>query len=155
MRTRLISSSIVLEVSGFDVSEPSDIGELDMLNFSNVPADGLVQVDNLGMRVGKDTKKLKYVLGVDSQFHGAVQEGAQDCGEGGVPSNGPVTVGLDMFRGLAPSNREVKLPDRGCGFIFGKGGEESGEDDIKIDRRLGGRTLQDCSNQMACLRSTV
>jgi hypothetical protein len=131
----LIASSVILEVSGFDVSETSDIGELDVLNFSNIPTDGFVQVDNLGMRVGKGPEKLKYVLRIDSQFHGAVREGAQDCGESGVPSNSPVSVGLDVFQGLAPSNREVKLPDRGCGFIFGEGREESGEDDVEIDRR--------------------
>jgi len=130
---RLIASSVILEVSGFDVSETSDIGELDVLNFSNVPTDGFVQVDNLGMRVGKGAEKLKYVLGIDSQFHGAVREGAQDCGESRVPSDGPVSMGLDVFRGLAPSNREIKLPDRGCGFVFGEGREESGEDDVCYD----------------------
>jgi hypothetical protein len=94
---RLIASSVILEVSGFNVSEMSNIGELNVLNFSNVSTDGFVQVDNLGMRVGKGAEKLKYVLGIDLQFHGAVREGAQNCSEGGVPSNSPVSVGLDVF----------------------------------------------------------
>ena len=73
--------------------------------------DGLVQVDNLGMRVGKGSEKLKYVLGVDLQFHGMVWEGAWDRGEGGIPGNGPVAMGLDMFQGLTSTDGEIKVPN--------------------------------------------
>jgi hypothetical protein len=85
--------------------------------------------------VGKGAEKLKDIFGVDSQFHGAMREGTQDCGEGGIPGNGPVTVGLDMFRGFTSANGEIKVSDRGCRLIFGEGGEKSREDDVKVDRR--------------------
>ena len=47
--TDLVSSPVILEVSGFEVTEPSDIGKLDVLDFPNIPLDCLVQVNDLGI----------------------------------------------------------------------------------------------------------
>ena len=80
---------------------------------------------------GKTPKNWR--IGVDSQFHGTVWEGTQDYGEGAVPGNGPVAMGLDMFWGLTSANGEIKIPDWACSFVFGEGGEKFREDNIKID----------------------
>ena len=45
----------------------------------------------------------------------------------------PILNPMDMFRGLTSTNGEIKVSDWGRGFVFSEGGEESGEDDIKID----------------------
>ena len=62
-------------------------------------------------------------------------ERTEDGSEGGVPGDGPVTVGLDEFGGLSLPDGEVEVSD-GCGGpILSKSGEESQEDDVKVDRR--------------------
>ena len=62
--TNLVSGPVVLEVSSFEVTEPSDISKLNVLDFPNIPSDCLVQVNDLGIRVGKGSKKLKDIFGV-------------------------------------------------------------------------------------------
>ena len=47
--TDLVSGPIVLEVSGFEVTETPNVGELDVLDFPNIPSDCLVQVNDLGI----------------------------------------------------------------------------------------------------------
>ena len=64
-----------------------------------------------------------------------MREGAEDGGEGGVPGDSPVPMRLDEFRGFSLPDGEIKVPDGRGGPILGKSGEESGEDDIKVDRR--------------------
>ena len=64
-------------------------------------------------------------------------EGAEKSGSGGVPSDGPIPVGLDNFGRFSATNGEVEVSKRGGDFVFNNGGEESGEDGVKIDRRSG------------------
>jgi len=87
------------------VSEVSKLGELDMLDFSSVTADGFVQVDDLGVRKGKGTEKLKEVFSVLLEFKGAMGESTEDSGRCGIPGDGPITMGLDSFRWLATPRR--------------------------------------------------
>jgi hypothetical protein len=47
--TCLVSCAVILEVTGFEMSESGHIGEFDMLDLSNVPSDGLVQVNDLSL----------------------------------------------------------------------------------------------------------
>src|ERR1700736_6555306 len=53
----LVSSSIILKVSGLKMAEPADVSELDVFDFSNVAPYGLVQVNDFGVRVGKGAEK--------------------------------------------------------------------------------------------------
>jgi len=132
--TSTVSSSIILEVMSFEVSEASKLGELDMLDFSSVTADGFVQVDDLGVRKGKGTKKLKEVFGVLLEIKGVMGESTEDSGRCGIPGNGPIAVGLDSFRGLATPNREVKISNGSGDLVIGESGEETGENDVNVDR---------------------
>ena len=62
-------------------------------------------------------------------------ESAEDGSEGGIPGDGPVTMGLDEFGGLTLPDGEIEVSD-GCGGpILSKSGEESREDDVKVDHR--------------------
>jgi hypothetical protein len=64
-------------------------------------------------------------------------EGAENGGTGGVPSDGPIPVGLDSLGRFPAANGEVEVSKGGGNFVFNEGGKESGEDDVKIDRRSG------------------
>jgi len=44
-------------------------------------------------------------------------------------------VGLDGFGRFAASDREVKVSNGGGDFVVREGGEESGENGVKVDRR--------------------
>ena len=62
-------------------------------------------------------------------------ESAEDGREGRVPGDCPVSMGLDEFGGLTLPDGEVKVSDGRGGPILSKSGEESREDDVKVDRR--------------------
>jgi hypothetical protein len=64
MGTTTVSSSIILEVSGFEVMESPKLGEFNVLDFPSIAADGFIEVDDLGVRVGKGSEKLKDVFTV-------------------------------------------------------------------------------------------
>ena len=57
--TCLVSPAVILEVTGFEMPESGHVGEFNMLDLSNIPSDGLVQVNDLSLRPGKGTEKLK------------------------------------------------------------------------------------------------
>ena len=83
--------------------------------------------------VGKGSEKLKNIFGVLLQLIGTVGERTEDGCQSGVPCDGPVSVGLDDFGQFTATDGEVKVSNRGGGFVIGKGGEESRENSVKID----------------------
>jgi hypothetical protein len=131
----VVPGSIILEVTGFQVPEASKFRKLNMLNFSDVVADCFVKVDDFGVGKWKGSKKLKDVFGILLQFKGMMGEGTEDSGRCGIPGNGPITMGLDGFRRFGAANGEIKVANGGGDLVIGNSGEESGEDDVKIDRR--------------------
>ena len=58
----LVSCTVILEVPGLEMLESGHVGEFDVLDFSNIPSDGLVQVNDLCLRMAKGTEKLKDVF---------------------------------------------------------------------------------------------
>jgi hypothetical protein len=133
----MVSCAIVLEVTGFEVSEMAKFGQLDMLDFPCVSMDGLVKVDDLGVRKGKGSEKLKDVLKVLLQLLSPMGEGAENGGCSGVPSDGPISIRLDSLGRFPATNGEVKVSDRGGGLVFSESGKQSREDNVKVDRRSG------------------
>lgn len=129
-----VPGSVILEVTGFKVLEATKFGKLDMLNFSDVAADCFVKVDDFGVGKRKGSEKLKNVFGILLQFKGTMGEGTEDSGRCGIPSNGPISMGLDGFRRFGAANGEIKVANGGGDLVIGNSGEESGEDDVKIDR---------------------
>ena len=57
--TCLVFCTVILEVTGLEMPESGHIGKFDMFDLSNVPSDGLVQVNDLSLRQGKGAEKLK------------------------------------------------------------------------------------------------
>ena len=110
-------------------------GELNMLDFSSVALNCFVEVDDFDVRIGKGSEKLKHVFGILLQFMGMMGESTEDSGRCGIPGDGPITMGLDNFGGFATANGEVKIPDRSSELVIGEGGEETGENGVKVDRR--------------------
>ena len=83
--------------------------------------------------MGKSAKKLKNVFRIDLQFHGLIWENTEDGGESGILGDGPVTMRLDKFGGFTFPDGEIKVSNGCYGPILSNGGEESQEDDVKID----------------------
>jgi hypothetical protein len=105
-----------------------------MLNFPCVATDCSVKVNDFGVRKGKGSEKLKDILGIALQFVGTMGEGTDDSSGGGIPGNRPVAVGLDGLGRFATTDGKVEIPNGGGDLVVGEGGEESGEDNVKVDR---------------------
>jgi len=60
------------------VPEPTELGQLDVLDFPDVAAYGFVKVNDFPVRNRKGSKKLNDVLRVLSHLAGTVWEGAED-----------------------------------------------------------------------------
>ena len=105
----MVSCTVILEVMGFEVPEMPKFGQLNVLDFSCVSTDGFVKVNNFGVRKGKGSKKLKDVFRVLLQFVSAMGEGTENGGSGGVPSDGPIPVGLDNLGRFSTTNGEVEV----------------------------------------------
>lgn len=133
--TSTISCTVFLEVTGFKVPETSDFGEFNVLDFPGIATDGLVEVDDFGVRVGKGSEKLENIFGVLLQLEGPVGESTEDRRGSGIPGNGPVSVSLDDFGGLTATDGEIKFSNGSGSFVVSKGGEQSGENGVKVDRR--------------------
>ena len=114
--------------------ESPNFREFDVLDFPGIASNGFVEVDNLGVRVGKGSEKLKNIFGVLLQLIGSVGECTEDGCRSGVPCDGPISVGLDDLGWFTTTDGEVEISNGGGGFVIGKGGEESGENGVKIDR---------------------
>jgi hypothetical protein len=59
----------------------------------------------------KGSEKLNDIFGILLEFMRSVREGAHNGGGSGIPSNGPVTMGLDGFGWFASADREIKISD--------------------------------------------
>jgi hypothetical protein len=99
-----VSSAIVLEVTSLKVSEMAEFRQLNMFGFPSVLVDGSVEVNDFEMGKWKGSEKLKYVFGVLLQLLGSMRERAEFGGSSGVPSDGPVSVGLDGFGWFSTAN---------------------------------------------------
>jgi hypothetical protein len=131
----MIARSVILEVSGFEVPEPSNFGEFNMFDLSGVAANHFVKVDDFGVRIGKGSEKLQDVFRVLLQLKGTVWEGTEDGCGGGSPSDGPVSMSLDDFGWFTSTDGEVKISDGSGSFVVGESGEQSRENGVKVDRR--------------------
>ena len=60
----LVSSTIVLEVTSLEVLETTKFGPFNMFDFSCVPANGFVKINDLEVGIRKGSEKVKYVFGV-------------------------------------------------------------------------------------------
>jgi hypothetical protein len=134
-RAGAITCSVFLKVSGFEVPEPSNFGEFNVLDLSGIAANRFVKVDDFGVRIGKGSEKLQDVFGVLLQLKGTVWEGTEDGCGGGSPSNGPVSMSLDDFGWFTSTDGEVKISDGSGSFVVGESGEQSRENGVKVDRR--------------------
>ena len=94
-----------------------------MLDFSSVPTDGFVKVDNFGMRKGKGSEKLKDVLGVLLQLLSPMGEGTENGGSSGVPSDGPISVRLDNLGRFPATNGEIEVSNGGGDFVISESGK--------------------------------
>jgi hypothetical protein len=70
-----VTCSVILQVAGFKVPETTEFGQFNVFDFTNIAADGLVEVDNFPVRNRKGSEKLKHVFGVLPHLTGAVREG--------------------------------------------------------------------------------
>jgi hypothetical protein len=68
-----VTGAIILEVTGFKMPESTGFGQLDVLNFSRITADGFVKIDDLRVGNWKGSKKLKDVFRVILQLAGTVR----------------------------------------------------------------------------------
>jgi hypothetical protein len=59
-----VSSTIILEVMSFKVSKLAKFGQLNVLNFADIPTDGFVKGNDLEMGIWKGSEKLKHVFGI-------------------------------------------------------------------------------------------
>lgn len=127
---------IGLEVACFKVAEMSKLGQLDIPHLSTVFADCFVQVDDFTMgRGGKGAEKLKDVLCILLKFGCTVGEHVTGGGSCCIPSNGPISMGLDDLGRFAAPESEFESPKRhGC-FVIRDCGERTGENGVEIDRR--------------------
>jgi hypothetical protein len=96
-----------------------------MFDFPRIATDGLVKIDDFGMRVGKGSEKLKQVFGVALQFEGTMREGADDGRGRGIPRDSPVSMGLDVLCRFRSADGEVEIADRSGSFVVGESGKES------------------------------
>ena len=127
-----------------------------MLDFSCISTDGFVEVNNFGVRKGKGSEKLKDVFRVLLQFVSAMGEGAENGGSGGVPSDGPIPVGLE--RSKSPSEVEIlssttveKSPEKTASRLTA----DPERTCFHSDLGNGGSEPADWRDQSACLRSAV
>jgi hypothetical protein len=96
-RATVVPCAVILEVPGFEMTESAKLRELDMLNLSCVSADGLIEVDHFGVREGKGSEKLKNVFRVLLELERTVWESTEDGSSGGIPCDGPISMGLHKF----------------------------------------------------------
>ena len=99
-----VPSSVVLEIPSFEVSKSAKLGQLNVLDFSNISADGFVKVNDFVVGIWKGSKKLKDVFGILLQFLSLMWECTEDGRGSGIPSDSPVSVGLNGFRRFPASN---------------------------------------------------
>ena len=121
--------------------EPTGVREFNVLDLSGELSNGFVKVDNFPVRMQKGSKKLNNVFRILLEFVRLVRESGCNGRGTSIPSNGPVTMGLDGFGWFASANREIEISDQGGNLIIGEGGEKPRKDDVKVDRRSGQNIL--------------
>ena len=77
---------------------------------------------------------MENIFGVLLQLKGPVGESTEDRGGSGIPGNGPVSVSLDDFGGFTAADGEIKFSNGSGSFVVSEGGEQSGENGVKVDR---------------------
>jgi len=154
--------SFTLEVSSFQGVWIPEGEKLEIPDFTNIPADGLIEVDDFVRSWrGKGAEKLNNVLCVLLEFCCSMGVDKTKGCRGGVPHDSPVPWVWTDFDGLAAAESKFKSSDDGGCPFFNVEGERTWEDGIRLtadphrtffhsDFRKGGRDRDPRRDHMAC-----